>query len=259
MPTVEVNGVGLHYEDSGGGPPVLLIHGLGSSARDWERQVEALAHSRRPIAVDLRGHGRSDKPPGPYSIELFATDVAGILEHLGAGPLPVVGISLGGIVGFQLAADRPDLVERLMVVNAVPAFEMDSFGMRAQIAIRKLITRFAGMERIGQMLAGRLFPDEGMSGERALMVERWAENDKAAYRAAFRAILDWSGVVDRMSRFAKPVTVVASELDYTSVESKRPYIDAMPSAEMVVIEGAHHAVPMERPGEFNAVLEAFLS
>lgn len=259
MPAVEVNGLSIHHETAGSGPPVLLIHGLGSSTRDWERQVPALEGSHTVIRVDLRGHGRTDKPSGPYSIETFAGDVAGLLVRLDVAPSAVVGISLGGMVGFQLAADHPDLVDRLMAVNAVPAFEMPTLGMKIQVGIRRLITRFAGMEKIGEILAGRLFPDEDMSEERALLVERWARNDKTAYQASFQAILDWPGVVAEMMGFAKPIVVVASDQDYTSVESKRPYVDQMPTAEMVVIENAHHAVPVERPDAFNTVLGEFLS
>lgn len=205
MPAVEVNGLSVHHETAGSGPPVLLIHGLGSSTQDWEKQVPAFEDSHTVICVDLRGHGRSENPPGPYSIEIFADDVAGLLDHLDIGPVAVVGISLGGMVGFQLAADRPDLVGRVMAINAVPAFDVSSIGMRAQIWMRKLIARIAGMEKIG-----------------------------------------------------KPIVVVASDQDYTTVKSKRPYVDQTPGAEMVVIENAHHAVPVERPEVFNEVLKEFL-
>lgn len=208
--------------------------------------------------MDLRGHGSSDKPPGPYSLSDFASDVAGVIDHLGVGPLPVVGISLGGMTAFQLAADRPALVSRLMSVNALPAFDVAELG-KLQVALRKLVTRFMGMEKMGELLAPKLFPDEDMAEEREMLIERWAQNDKKAYRAAFQAILDWPGVADEMTRFDKPVLVVASDQDYTSVESKRPLIDRMPTARMVVIENAHHAVPVERPQLFNEVLEEFLS
>lgn len=259
MPAVEVNGLSLFYETVGSGPAVLLIHGLGSSTLDWERQVPALEGAHTVTTVDLRGHGQSEKPPGPYSIEAFAGDVAGLVDQLGLGPVAVVGISLGGMVGFQLAADRPDLVDRLMAVNAVQNFEIVSFAMRAQVLVRKLITLFAGMEKIGEVLADRLFPEEGMERERTLMVERWKTNDKAAYRASFQAILDWSGVVEEMRAFERPVLVVASDQDYTTVESKQPWVERMPTAQMVVIEKAHHAVPVERPEAFNEVLEDFLA
>ena len=258
MPRVDVNGVEIYYEDVGSGPAVVLIHGLGSSTRDWERQIGPLSGSWRFIAMDLRGHGKSDKPPGPYSLSDFAGDVAAVIDHLGVGPVPVVGISLGGMTAFQLAADRPELVSRLMAVNALPSFDVAELG-RLQVALRKLVTRFLGMEKIAEILAPKLFPDEDMAEEREMLIERWAQNDKRAYQAAFQAILDWPGVAAEMARFSKPILVVASDQDYTPVESKQPHVEAMPTARMVVIENAHHAVPVERPQRFNEVLSEFLA
>lgn len=259
MANVSVNGVSLHYERAGSGPPLLFIHGLGSSTKDWEKQGPAFSSDHTTIAVDLRGHGESDKPPGPYGIEVFASDVAALCDHLGLGHLTVIGISLGGMVAFQLAADRPDLTDRLVVVNALQEFELKTLSQRLQIIIRKLILRFMGMERMGQFLAVRLFPDDDLAEERAAMVERWALNDKTAYQASFQAILDWPGVVDEMSRFERPVLMVASDQDYLPLEAKKPYLEKLPSARLAVIENAHHGVPVERPEEFNTALREFLA
>lgn len=253
-----VNGIELHYDRVGEGPPLLFLHGLGSSARDWENQVSHFQGSRELVAPDFRGHGRSDKPEGPFSIEEFASDTVGLIEGLELGPLPIVGISLGGMVGFQLVADRPDLVTKLVAVNALPAFEMTRISQRIQVAIRKVITKRLSMAKIGDVLSKRLFTDPDMEDLRSKMVERWAENEKAAYEATFAAILDWPGVKDEMTRTEIPITVVSSDLDYLAPDDKEPYVDAMPAADMVVIENAHHAVPMERPDRFNAALEAAL-
>ena len=254
-----VNGVEMHYDRVGSGPPLLWLHGLGASARDWEDQVGHFQDRFDQIVPDLRGHGRSEKPGGPYSIEGFASDVAGLIEQLGVGPVVVIGISLGGMVGFQLVADRPDLLTHLVAVNALPSFETVRVSQRIQLAIRKLITRRLSMEKIGEVLSKRLFVDADMEGQRARMVRRWAENDKSAYQATFKAILDWPGVKEEVAATEIPITVINSDLDYLAPEDKQPYIDAMPTAEAILISDAHHAVPMERPERFNNVLEAALS
>ncbi|HEX6221662.1 MAG TPA: alpha/beta hydrolase [Acidimicrobiia bacterium] len=259
MPEVIVNDITLHYERSGSGRPVVLLHGLGSSSEDWENQVPALSTFYDVIVPDLRGHGQSSKPAGPYTIRHFASDVTTLLDELDVGPVRMVGISLGGMVGFQIAADRPDLVSKLVVVNALPDFETKRIAQKFQLALRKVITRRLRMERIGEILSKRLFPDEEMVEQRAKMVERWAHNDKHAYQSTFRAILDWDGVAREMAVSMVPITVISSDLDYIGPEDKQPYIDAMPTAEMVVMHDAHHAVPMERPDRFNVVLEKALS
>jgi 3-oxoadipate enol-lactonase len=257
MPEVTVNDMTMHYERVGSGPPMLLIHGLGSSSRDWENQ-HSLGDDYELIIPDLRGHGRSSKPPGPYTIELFASDVAGLVETIEVGPVVIVGISLGGMVAFQLAADHPEIVTRLVIVNALPVFETTSLSQRIQIMIRKMMTRWLSMRRIGEVLSKRLLPSPDMEREREMMVERWAENDKTAYEAAFNAIVSWDGVADAMSRFEKPITVVSSEHDYVPSEEKAPYVEAMPAAQMVIIEDAHHGVPVEMPDRFNQVVGEIL-
>ncbi|MDX1468144.1 MAG: alpha/beta hydrolase [Acidimicrobiia bacterium] len=258
MPEEHVNGIDIHYEVTGSGRAVLFLHGLGSSTRDWEEQTAHFSSNRQVITVDFRGHGQSDKPAERYSIEGFAADTAGLIKRLQLDRPDVVGISLGGMVGFQLAADHAHLVGRLVAVNAVPEFEVEGLGLRFQVLLRKLLTRFATVEKIGEVLAGRLFPEPGMEEQRKTFVRRWADNDQRAYRSAFQAILDWEGVAGAMTTFDHPTLFIVSDEDYTPVESKRPYVDVMPNAEMVVIENARHAVPAERPHKFNSVLEGFL-
>lgn len=258
MPEVIVNDITIHYERSGSGRPVVLLHGLGSSTEDWENQVPALSTGYDVIVPDFRGHGRSSKPAGPYSILQLSSDVTTLLDELDVGPVRMVGISLGGMVGFQMAADRPDLVSRLVVVNALPDFETKRISQKLQLAIRKVITRRLSMERIGEILSRRLFPDEEMAEQRAKMVERWARNDKDAYQSTFRAILAWEGVAREMATSMVPITVISSDLDYIGPDDKEPYVEAMPTAEMVVMHDAHHAVPMEWPDRFNVVLEKAL-
>lgn len=258
MPGLNVNDITLHYVRTGSGSPVVLLHGLGSSGEDWEYQIGEFSNDYELIVPDFRGHGQTTKPAGPYSIAQFAGDIAALIEGLRLGPVRIVGISLGGMVGFQLVADRPDLVERLIVVNALPAFEVIRFSQRVQLAIRKAITRRLSMEKIGGVLSKRLLPNDDMADKRATMVERWARNDKTAYQATFQAILDWDGVADAMATTEVPIAVISSELDYIGIEDKEPYIEAMPTASSLVIEGAHHAVPAEYPRRFNETLRDLL-
>lgn len=255
---MDANSISLHYESVGHGPPILFIHGLGSSTRDWERQVGVFADSHRVVTVDLRGHGKTDKPEGRYTIELFSEDVAGLISQLGLAPVTVVGISLGGMVAFQLAADHPDLIDRLIVVNALPDNELLR-QVPIQILMRRLIVRFLGLERMGKILGERLFPDEEMQEERALLAKRWAENDKKAYQKSFQAVVDWPGVTGRLDGFDGPMLMISSDEDYVSLEQKQPYLDALAAMKHAVIEDARHAVPMERPERFNRAISEFLA
>ncbi|MCB0119292.1 MAG: alpha/beta fold hydrolase, partial [Anaerolineales bacterium] len=117
MPFLNVNGVDLYYEVNGKGQTVVFIHGLGSSCQDWEKQEPVFSKQYQVVTLDLRGHGKSQKPSGPYSIALFARDVAGLIRSLNLAPVHVVGISLGGMIALQLAADHPELVRSFVAAN----------------------------------------------------------------------------------------------------------------------------------------------
>jgi len=257
MPKLHVNGVELYYELLGKGEPLLFIHGLGSSTRDWQDQVDFFSKTYQVILVDIRGHGQSDKPPGPYSIPLFAADVAQLLEKLKLSPVHVIGISMGGMIAFQMAIDHPDLLKSLVVVNCNPEFVAKTFKERLKIWQRFVIIRLLGMRKMGKVLSGRLFPKPEHESLRQLFIERWAENDPRAYRDAMRAIVGWS-VMERIKDIACPTLALASDKDYTSVAEKQAYVDELSQGSLVVIDDARHALPAEKPHEFNNALFTFL-
>ncbi|MBK9233848.1 MAG: alpha/beta fold hydrolase [Anaerolineae bacterium] len=121
MPTIVVNNVCLRYETWGDGPPLVMLHGLGSCADDWVYQLPDLGrHFSLSAARPARACRLSDKPPGPYSMAQFAADVSGLLHTLDIGPAHVLGLSLGGMVAQQLALARPDLVRSLVLINTMP-------------------------------------------------------------------------------------------------------------------------------------------
>lgn len=257
MPKLTVNGIELYYQVNGQGDPIVFIHGLGSSGRDWEFQTNHFGNNYQVVVFDVRGHGQSEKPPGPYSIPLFAQDTASLIRKLGIAPAHVVGISMGGMIAFQLALDAPELVRSLVIVNSWPEMVVRTWQERLQIWQRALIVQLLGMRKMGEVLGGRLFPKEEQAAIREIFVERWAENDKRAYQKSMGALVGWS-VSERIEQIACPVLVVAADQDYTPVESKAAYARRMPNTELVVIEDSRHATPAEHPLEFNRVLGVFL-
>jgi pimeloyl-ACP methyl ester carboxylesterase len=153
MPLLNLDDIDLYYEITGDGEPLLFIHGLGSSCRDWEQQVRFFARRYKVIVFDVRGHGKSGKPPGPYSMPLFAMDTAKMLQALGVGPAHIVGISMGGMIAFQLAVSYPELVRSLVIVNSSPEFTVRTLKQRVQVWQRFLIVRLLGMRKMGKVLS----------------------------------------------------------------------------------------------------------
>lgn len=258
MSSAKINGIDLHYETTGEGAPLLFIHGLGSSARDWEMQTPFFSKYYRVISFDLRGHGQSQKPPGPYSMPLFAKDTAELIRLLGAAPVHVVGISLGGMIAFQLAVDHPELIKSLVIVNAGSEVVVRTMKDRWNVFLRFAIVRLLGMRKMGEVLSKRLFVKEGQASLREVFVERWSENDPRAYADTFRAIVGWN-ITDRIHKIDLPTLILAADGDYTPVSDKEKIVSHMPQAQLVVIQDSRHALPVERPNEFNDAVTSFLA
>lgn len=257
MPYCSVDDIELYYQEEGSGPPLLLVHGLGSSRRDWFEQVDHFKDRYRVLRVDLRGHGRSGRGEGPYHIAQFARDVAVFLRRVNAVPAHVVGLSMGGMVALQLGADAPGLVRSLVVVNSLVDAELQTWGDLWFYVSRRAAIWVLGMERVGEILADRLFVKPDQEDLRRGFVERWSQNDKQAYLWSMDAIIGWS-IWDRLSAIPAPALIVSSDEDYTPVAEKRRMVTEMPHAELAVVEDARHALPVEKPEAFNKVAERFL-
>ncbi len=258
MPYFNAGEVELYYERTGEGEPLLLIHGLGSSSRDWELQVPDFAGHFQVICVDLRGHGRSSKPSGPYSMEVFAGDVSRLLEGLGTGPAHAVGISLGGMVAFQLALDHPRQVRKLVIVNSVAELVPHNLADRLGFWQRLLIVRLLGMEKMGQVLAERFLPKPDQEALREVFIRRWAENHVPSYLASLKAAYGWS-VIGRLGEIRSHTLVLGSDGDYFPTSQKEAYTALIPNATLTVIKNSRHALPAEKPAEFNRIVLDFLT
>lgn len=256
MPRIAVGPIELHYESAGAGDAVVLIHGLGSHVGDWRPQVDALSDIFRVIAVDLRGHGRSDKPAGPYSIPAFSADIAALIRSLDVGPAHVVGLSLGGAVAFQLAVTEQTLVRSLVIVNSGPSFVVNR-QIRVALFLRLFVLKVAGLKGLGNMITKRLFPKAEQEPLRRAFLEHFVTNDPRAYAASTRSLVGWT-VAEELSRITCPVLVISGDRDYTPVSAKEAYVATLPNARLAVIGDAGHACTIEQPDEVNRVLRAFL-
>lgn len=256
MPYLSVNNIELYYETSGKGEPLLLIHGLGSSTIDWEKQVVVLQNEFRVITMDMRGHGQSAKTKGAYSMVQFASDVAELIKKE-KRPVHIAGISMGGMIAFQLAVDFPELVKSMVIINSSAEVLVKDRKTRNALRLRKLVPRIMGMKSMGKILGKRLFPHEGQEDLRQLIAERWAKNSVRDYVKSVNAIAGWS-VFESLPGIKCPVLVIASEFDYSSIEEKQRYVEKLPNARLAVIPEARHAVSAEKPEVLNELMFNFL-
>ncbi len=256
MPTIHVNDTTLYYETAGSGPPVLLLHGLGSSTQDWELQIQAFTQRFEVVMVDARGHGRSAKPPGPYSVPQFTADIIAFMEDLQISPAHILGLSMGGMIAFQMAVDRPDLLRSLTIVNSYPELVAKNWRDRLTWYRRHFIVRLLGMQRMGAYLGGQLFPKPEQAELRQLIAQRWAQNDRRAYLAATQALYGWS-MAHRLGDIRCPTLIITADQDYTPVAQKEAYTAQIPGARLVVIADSRHATPIDQAERFNGVVLDF--
>jgi pimeloyl-ACP methyl ester carboxylesterase len=241
----------------GSGSPVLLLHGLGSCKEDWSEQVPALQGEHLVVRYDQRGHGASALAKATFTMSDLAKDAAALIESLRLGPCHVVGLSLGGMVAFELALAAPDLVRSLVIVNSGPEVVARTAGERWSLLARKVLTLVLPQRWMGALLARRLFPRADQKAMRERFVLRFAGNHKPSYLRTVSAILGWS-VAHRLDTLTQPTLVVSGDRDYTGVDRKMEYVRRMPRATLQVIADSGHATPIDQPEAFNRVVSEFL-
>jgi pimeloyl-ACP methyl ester carboxylesterase len=201
--TVLAGSHAVAYQEAGppDGPVVVLLHGLASDADTWDRAIAPLAaYGLRVLAVDLIGHGRSDKPPGPYLLDDFSDSVAQFLDALGIAAVTLCGHSLGGAVAVHFGTRYPDRLQRLVLVSAGGlGREVHPVLRAASLPVAPAVLRVAlrpGMRRIyrrpGLHRALRLTP-ENVTNLRRAGRALGSPAGQAAFFAALRGVIAPSG------------------------------------------------------------------
>ena len=127
MPKIERDGINIHFEVHGSGPPLLLTHGYSSTSAMWRGQIAALSKRHTLVLWDMRGHGQSDYPDNPaaYSEALTVGDMAALLDAVGANEAIVGGLSLGGYMSLAFYRAHPERVRALLIIDTGPGFKKD--------------------------------------------------------------------------------------------------------------------------------------
>ena len=178
MPYAHLPDLEFYYEVAGEGPPLLLLHGLGSSCADWALQLPAFSARYRVITVDLRGHGRSQDNARRYTVAQMAEDVAALLAELGGRPAHVVGLSLGGCAAQLLAARHPRAVRGLVLCNTFARLRPEGVRGAARLLRRVWLFGTAPMPVVAEYVAAGLFPKPEQRAIKAEAVARLGRNQK---------------------------------------------------------------------------------
>ncbi|HET6626636.1 MAG TPA: 3-oxoadipate enol-lactonase [Nocardioidaceae bacterium] len=244
-----------HYEQGPAeAPAVMLAPSLGTTLAMWDGLARALATSYRVVRFDTRGHGASPVPAGPYTLGDLAEDVVALADSLAIDRFAFVGLSLGGAVGQVLALAHPDRLSALVLCCTGP-----SFGEPSTWCERAAQVRAEGMGFLVEPTKDRWFTRgfrESHPEEVAGLIEMIATSNPAGYAACCDALAGFD-VTSRLGEISAPTRVIAGAEDPVSPPSvARILVDAIPDADLVVLDDASHIANVQQPVAFDqAVLE----
>lgn len=255
-----INGINLAYTDQGLGVPIVFVHAFPLNKDMWEPQVQALAGRYRVITLDLRGHGESDAPLWRSTMDQFADDLRGLLDHLGIRQAGLVGLSMGGYVLFAFYRRFADRVKALVLADTrAQADSEEGRGNRfamAQLAYRK------GAGAIADAMVPRLLSPASRE-DRPDLVGRVRAMITATPMSGITG--DLMGMADRpdsvplLKEIACPTLVLVGELDTaTPPADARLMAETIPGASLAIIPAAAHLANLEQPEAFNRALLPFL-
>jgi pimeloyl-ACP methyl ester carboxylesterase len=261
---VNAGPVPLYVEEHGSGEPLVLVTGLGYAIWCWERQVPAFAERHRVVTLDNRGAGRSPKPPGPYSIEGMADDVAAVLDRIGIESASVLGHSMGGYIAQELALRHPSRVRALVLVGTGPGGSRNLPVPEATLSQWLANAHLPPAEYARATMFLSFAPgwtDEHPSEYDHYLAARLEHpTPPEAWRAQFEAANAWIGAARPVERIAAPTLVVHGDADrVVPVENGRELARRIPDAELRELPGRGHVLNLEEPETFNRLVLDFLS
>ena len=248
---LRINGLDTHFTEAGEGDPLLLLHGWGTSSESLAPLSRALSDSFRILAVDLPGFGWSQIPPVAWGTGEYAGHIERLMQETGMGGAAILGHSFGGRVAIRLAAMRPALVSRLVLVASAGVRPQRRVGYHARVAAHKLARRFFTL------------PGWGAAGRRVIarMTDRVGSRD---YRAAGRMRPTLVRVVNEdlaplLAAVQAPTLILWGDRDE---EVPRGAMETMaksiPQARLQVFEGAGHFPFLDMPEPFCKSVREFL-
>ncbi len=258
---VKTNGTELYYEITGSGPNLVLIEGLGAALYLWEKQIPELSKYFTVIAYDNRGVGRSDKPAGPYTINMMAKDLAGLMDSLKISKAHILGVSMGGFIALEFALLYPEKVDKL-VLGATSAGGKDHIAMSQETLALVLAASGDSREMIKKKLS-LVYSKEYVSDDSVFehLVDLRVDNPQPpqAYQAQAMA-----GVTFDRSEDVKNINIPTLILGATNdvlvpIQNSYNLNKKIKNSRLIVFDGMGHQFFVEKSKEFNKDVIDFLN
>lgn len=257
---ISIGDIQLHVSDEGHGPPLLLVHGFPLDHTMWREQIRHFSGSRRVIAPDLRGFGKSDVTPGTVTMQRFADDLAKLLDALRVRePVCFCGLSMGGYIAWQFAELHRRRLGSLILCDT-RAIADDAAGKRNRELVATRVLK-DGPGFIADSMPEKLFSRKTHTNRAALVTETQdviRRSPAEGVAAAARGMAARPDVSDRLGAIDVPTLVIAGAEDAISPpEEMRRIADAIPAAQFIAVPDAGHMAPLEEPAAVNKAIEEF--
>lgn len=255
---IESNGIEINYEVDGQGPWLVMSHSLACNISMWDEQARVLKRDYRVLRFDTRGHGGSDAPAGPYSLDMLAADLLGLLDGLKVEQAHFVGLSMGGMIGMTFALQHPARLSSLVLCDTSSRIPAEA-GPVWEDRIRTVTEQ--GIEPLVEPTLQRWFTEPFYKSNKAMMTrvgQMIRGTNPKGYIGCCRAIPKID-VTDKLGAIQCPVQIIVGEQDVgTPVAMSRAIQDAIPGSELVILPSASHLSNLEQPQAFNNALSGFL-
>lgn len=257
---ITVNGISMHYvlEGTESAPVITLSHSLATDLTMWEPQMEALLRSYRVLRYDTRGHGKTEAPQGPYSLDLLADDALGLLQALGIEKTYFMGISMGGMIGQVLGLKAPGVIQGLVLCDTssvVPDEAKPVWDERIETVQRK------GMESQVQATLERWFTPPFREKHPEVIDKITAmirHTNPQGYIGCGCAIRDLN-LRDKIHAIKAPTLIIVGEDDPgTPVSASQVIHEKIKGSELVILKSAAHLSNIEQAEAFNRAVLNFL-
>jgi pimeloyl-ACP methyl ester carboxylesterase len=247
------NGVSLAYEEAGAGePPILLVHSWTGDRSYFAPQVSHFSGAHRVLAVDLRGHGESDKPHGEYSPDVFAEDVGWMCDQIGLRNSVLVGHSMGGNIVLELAARRPDLAAAVILLDAA-VFPPRSLVASMTAAAREF--RGPNYAEAARQFVDAFFLPTDEPARRAEILDKTAGCPQHVLSSAWEQSVVSYDASAAATACRVPICYIGAATPLADLSRLRTLCPQLVIGQTV---GAGHFQGLEVPAQINAMIERFL-
>jgi 3-oxoadipate enol-lactonase len=246
--------IAYRWDGAADGPVVMMAHAMGTSHRLWDHQVPALEDKYRLLRYDWRGHGGTDAPPEPYSLDQFERDAVGLMDALELPTVHWVGISTGGMIGQGLAINHAARIATLTLCNTT---SQSNPWYRDWVAERQVVAKCDGMAPVWDMTKRMWFTDSFVdAGGSAYDAVRdvFIKTKVPGYLGGMSAVADLA-YRDHLNHISCPTRIIGAGDDpATPIEQSHAIRDRIPGASLEVIDGQRHFSNVEVPDQFNEIL-----